>query len=555
MEALYKKYCKETFDENGRIQDIQLFCDDNFNFGYDVVDAIADEEPDKVALVWCGLHGEEKIITFGEMKEMSNRAANVFLNNGIKKGDRVMLILKRHYEFWFALVALHKIGAIAIPATHMLTTKDIMYRIQNVDIRAIVCTPDENMPEQVLEAQRHCPQLTNAFIVKEQKVGCIQFNDAMENASHSLDRIKTNASDYMLLYFTSGTSGEPKAVTHNFTYPLGHICTAKHWQNVVDNGVHLTVADTGWAKAAWGKIYGQWLCGSAVMVYDYDNFYANEMLKVIEKYKVTTFCAPPTLYKYLIRGKFEKYDLSSLKHVSTAGEALNPEILNIFKNKTGLTIMEGFGQTESTLIIGNFVGDTIKEGAMGRKSPMYNVRLLDEDGEFVTTPNTEGEIVILPDNNEHKQIGLFAGYYNNDAQYDYVWRGDVYHTGDRATFDEDGYYWYVGRTDDIIKSSGYRIGPFEVESVLMEHPSVLDVAVTAVPSKKRGSLVKATIILHKEYEPTDELKVELQDFCKKKAASYKFPRVIEFVDSLPKTPSGKIKRNEIRKQDEKRVWD
>ena len=554
MEALYKKFCREEFDENGRISKLELFCDDNFNFGYDVVDAIADEEPDKVALVWCGVHGEEKIITFGEMKEMSNRAANVFRNNGIKKGDRVMLILKRHYEFWYALVGLHKLGAVVIPATHMLTTKDIVYRIQNVDVRGIVCTPDENMPEQVLEAQRCCPNLTSVFIVKENKVGMIQFNEELEKASPVLDRVDTKKTDYMLLYFTSGTSGDPKAVTHDFTYPIGHICTAKYWHNVVNDGVHLTVADTGWAKAAWGKIYGQWLCGSAIMVYDYDNFYANEMLKVIEKYKVTTFCAPPTLYKYLIRGKFEKHDLSSLKHVTTAGEALNPEILNIFREKTGLTIMEGFGQTESTLILANLVGDVEKPGSMGRPSPMYNVKLLNDDGEFVTKPNEEGEIVIIPDKGT-KQIGLFAGYYNNDAQYDYVWRGNVYHTGDRATFDEDGYYWYVGRVDDIIKSSGYRIGPFEVESVLMEHPAVLDVAVTAVPSKKRGSLVKATIILHDEYEPIDELKVELQDFCKAKAASYKFPRVIEFVDSLPKTPSGKIKRNEIRKMDAKRVWE
>ena len=548
MVNFYKQFCSEGFDENNCLNSFSVRCPDNFNFGYDVVDVIAKQEPEKLALQWCNKRGDEKAFTFGQLSKLSNKAANVFLSHGIGKGDRVMLILKRHYEYWYIINALHKIGAVAIPATNMLTVKDMIYRIKAADIKSVVCTNEGHVADFLLEAQRECPDiLKTLFIVRQNKNGFINMSEQTDDASDVLDRIETKSTDPMIIYFTSGTTGEPKAVIHNHTYPLAHIITAKHWHNVKEGGLHLTVAETGWGKASWGKIYGQWLCGSAVMVYDFDKFDADELLAVIKKYKVTTFCAPPTIYRFLIRTDLSADDFGSVEYATTAGEALNYEVFRIFLEKTGLSIMEGFGQTETTLVLANLVNSTDRPGSMGKPSPLYKTALVDENDEFITDSRT-GELVILkPENGE--QIGLFCGYINDDEQYNYVWRNGMYHTGDTAYRDEDGYYWYVGRRDDIIKSSGYRIGPFEIESVLMQHPSVMEVAVTGVPSEIRGQVVKATIILNKGYEASDELKKELQEYVKHETAPYKYPRIIEFVDSLPKTISGKIQREMIRRAD------
>lgn len=548
MINFYKQFCDEGFDENNCLNSFSIHCPDNFNFGYDVVDRIASEEPEKLAMQWCNKAGDQKTFTFGDISKLSNKAANVFLSHGIKKGDKVMLILKRHYEYWYIINALHKIGAVVIPATNMLTVKDMIYRIKAADIKSVVCTNEGNVASFLSEAQAACSDiLKKMFIVRTNHDGFYNISEEIENASDTLVRIDTNIKEPFIIYFTSGTTGEPKAVIHNYTYPLAHIVTAKHWHNVKEGGLHLTVAETGWGKASWGKIYGQWLCGSAVMVYDFDKFVADELIDVIKKYKVTTFCAPPTIYRFLIRTNLTSEDFASVEYVTTAGEALNYEVYRIFLEKTGKSIMEGFGQTETTLVLGNLVNSTNRPGSMGRPSPLYKTALVDENDEFIEDTRT-GELVILkPDNNE--QIGLFSGYIDDDEQYKFVWRNGMYHTGDTMHRDEDGYLWYVGRRDDIIKSSGYRIGPFEIESVLMEHPSVMEVAVTALPSEIRGQVVKATIILNKGYDGTEELKHELQDYVKRETAPYKYPRIIEFVPSLPKTISGKIQREMIRRAD------
>lgn len=553
MIVIYQKYCKEVFDEDGILKNLEIKCEDSFNFAYDVVDVIAEETPDRTAVVWCDKHGEERTFTFGELRMLSNQAANVFRAHGIGRGDKVMLILKRHYQYWYALLGLHKLGAVAIPSTHMLTARDIAYRVKSAAIKVIVCTPEEKIPSYVAEVKKECPELGDCMMVNDASEGFCDFDQEIASADTVFERVETDREDSMLLYFTSGTTGEPKGVLHDYAYPLGHIITARYWQCVVDGGLHLTLADTGWAKAAWGKIYGQWLCGSAVMVYDYDHFYAHDILHIIEKYKVTSFCAPPTIYRYLVRAKLDKYDLSSLQQLTTAGEAMSEDTYQAFKKVTGLSIREGFGQTETTLTLANLRDAKLRVGSMGRPTPYYDIDIIDDAGHSVGACE-EGEIIIRP-KGQRRQIGLFSGYADDEEQYQYVWRDGIYHTGDLAYRDEEGYYWFVSRKDDVIKSSGYRIGPSEVENILEEHPAVLECAVTGVPSKKRGYLIKATIVLSAGYDACDELKSEIQDFVKSEAASYKYPRVIEFVESLPKTTNGKIRRDEIRRRDAVKIYD
>ncbi len=544
----YKQFCTETINANGTLTHFEVNYPTDFNYGYDVIDRIAEMDPNRTALVWCNKAGAKRSFTFGDIKRLSDKAANVFLAHGIQKGDFVMTILKRHYEYWYITIALHKIGAILIPATNMLTVKDMVYRINAANIKAMVCTNEGQVAEYAAAAKAQCPQLSQLYIVREKREGFISLTDEIEAASAELTRIPNLATDPMMVYFTSGTTGEPKAVVQDYTYPLGHIITAKHWQCVQVDRLHMTVAETGWGKTSWGKLYGQWLCGAAVFVYDFDKFIAKDLLDKLVEYKITTFCAPPTIYRFLVKEALENWDLSSIIHASTAGEALNFEIFKSFKDKTGLEIKEAFGQTETTLIIGNLAGGIDRPGSMGLPSPAYNIRLVDADNQFITAPGVTGEIVVIPPKNG-KQVGLFSGYIHEDELYQFVWRGGFYHTGDTAYLDEDGYLWYVGRNDDIIKSSGYRIGPFEIESCLMENPAVLECAVTGVPSATRGYVVKATIVLAKGYEPSDELAKELQDYVKHQTAPYKYPRIVEFVSEMPKTISGKIQREVIRQRD------
>jgi acetyl-CoA synthetase len=523
---------------------------ENFNFAYDVVDEIALDDPDKIAMVWCDDKGNEEIFTFRQMKYYSDKTANLFKSAGIRKGDPVMLILKRHYEFWFCTLALNKLGAITIPATHLLSTKDIVYRNNAADIKMIVCVPDSEVILHIEEAESKSPTLKLKMLIGEEREGWLNFTEGMENSSEKFKRPagheSTSNSDKMLLYFTSGTTGMPKMVNHDFIYPLGHIITAKYWQNVMNNGLHFTVADTGWAKSAWGKIYGQWLSGSAVMTYDYDKFVPKNLMQIIEKYKVTTFCAPPTIYRFLIKEELRNFDLSNLKYCVVAGEPLNPEVFKQFYEQTGIRLMEGYGQTECTVAVATYPWMNPKPGSMGMPTPGYDIDIVDEDGNPCEAGN-EGEIVIHTA--KSKPVGMFNGYYRDDKLTASVWKDGIYHTGDMAWCDEDGYFWFVGRADDVIKSSGYRIGPFEVESALMEHPAVLECAITAVPDPDRGQIVKATIVPSKNYQPSEELAKELQEHVKKVTAPYKYPRVVEFVTELPKTISGKIRRVQIRDED------
>ncbi|MBN1141705.1 MAG: AMP-binding protein, partial [Deltaproteobacteria bacterium] len=524
---------------------------DNFNFAFDVADVYAEQEPGKRALVWCDDHGGLRSFSFGEMKDLSNRAANFFLQCGIRKGDHVMLALKGHYSFWYCFLGLHKIGAIATPATHMLTTKDIVYRIEKASIRMIVAIDQGTLPDFIDEAEGktagslHCKALLGG-----KRQGWLDLETEIHRASGEFRRpsgeAATRNEDISLVYFSSGTTGFPKMVQHDFTYPLSHIVTAKYWQNCQDNGLHYTVADTGWAKVVWGKIYGQWICGSAVFVYDYDKFSAVNMAEMCTRYGVTTFCAPPTIYRFLIKEDLSRYDFSGLKYCVIAGEPLNPEIYERFLEFTGIRLMEGFGQTETTIQIGNFLWMDVKPGSMGKPIPFYDVKLLDADGS-VCDEGEEGEIVIGV--GAEKPLGMFTGYYREEERTQEVWHDGYYHTGDMAWRDEDGYYWFVGRADDVIKSSGYRIGPFEVESALIEHPAVLECAITGVPDPERGQIVKATVVLTKGYEAGESLKKELQNHVKNVTAPYKYPREIEFVKELPKTISGKIRRVEIRDRD------
>lgn len=551
MELIYKQYVEETFDENGVLSNLTVKVPENFNFSYDIMDKLAEKTPDKEALVWCDVDGDEKTFTFAELKTLSDKTANFLKAQGVRRGSKVMLILKRHYEWWYTVLALHKLGAACIPATNLLTKKDLVYRFNSAEVDTIIVTAKNDIAEYVDEAEKESASLKKKIIVRGEREGWVNFAQGVEQAdSHFKRPIGDQASqndDIFYLYFTSGTTGMPKMVAHDYTYPLGHIFTAKYWHNVQPDGRHITVAETGWAKAIWGKIYGQWLCETTVFVYDFDKFIPGDLLHILEKYKVTTFCAPPTIYRFFIQEDMSKYDLSSLKYATIAGEALNPEVFDKFKAATGIELMEAFGQTETAIQVATIVGMKPKPGSMGKPSPMYDVRIEDDDGVEVDT-GIVGEIVLHTDK---PAPGIFMGYYKDPEKTRSVWYDNVYHTGDLAWRDEDGYFWYVSRKDDMIKSSGYRIGPFEVESVLMEHPAVAECAVTGTPDPVRGQVVKATIVLAKGYKGGEALVKELQTYVKKNTAPYKYPRVVEFVEQLPKTISGKIRRTEIRGDEEK----
>lgn len=537
--SIYKRFCTEVFDENGSLSKITLDFPDNFNFGYDVVDVIADETPDKRAMVWCNTENEEHVFTFADIKKYSNKMANVFAKHGISRGDRVMVILKRHFEYWFAAIALHKLGAVMIPATHMLTVNDLVYRLNASKVKAIVCTAQNEVPQKIKEAVSKTDLNPLLFCVQKNVDGYEDLTTATENASEDFERIETNAKDPMLLYFTSGTTGYPKGVIHDYSYPLAHIVTAKYWHQAEDGGLHFTVAETGWAKASWGKLYGQWLVGSAVMVYDFDNFDPKQLTSIINRYGVTSFCAPPTVYRYLVRKGIP--DMPSLKHATTAGEMLAPEVFRKFYERTGLELSEGYGQTETTLLLANFAGNSPTEGSMGTPSPFYNIELRGKNGKKIGVGEI-GEVVIIPEE-EGRQVGVFSGYLDNKEQFEYVWRGGVYHTGDAAYMDEKGKYWFHGRFDDIIKTGGFRVGPYEVENVLMEHKAVVECSVIGVPDALRGQAIKAIIVLGKGYEASKELELEIRDFTNQRLAEYKWIRLIEFVEEMPKTISGKIQKS------------
>ncbi len=537
----------QDFADNFRIN-----VPENFNFAYDVVDYYAENAPDKVALVWCDDLGNDKIVTFTQMRDYSNRMANILVDNGIKKGDCILMTLKGRYEFWYCLVAMHRIGAIAVPATHMLTAKDFAYRFDKANIKMVISDDDGVMMDNIDKAYgQFSSQITTRMVLNSERSGWINLTATLQKASGHFARPKghkdTRNDDVIMVYFSSGTTGYPKMVQHDFAYPLAHIVTAKYWQNVIDDGLHYTVADTGWAKCVWGKIYGQWIAGSAVFAYDYKQFDAKKMLQMASKYKVTTFCAPPTVYRFLIKEDLSKYDFSSFMYCVVAGEPLNPEVYDKFLQYTGIKLMEGYGQTESTLQVFTFPWMTPKPGSMGKPNPCYDIHLLNGEGKECD-PGEQGEIVI--DTAIEKPLGLFSGYRAEPQRTIEVWYDGYYHTGDVAWKDEDGYFWFVGRADDVIKSSGYRIGPFEVESALVEHPAVLECAITGAPDADRGTVVKATIVLSKGYEPSDKLKKELQEHVKNVTAPYKYPRIVEFVKELPKTISGKIRRVEIRENDE-----
>ena len=550
MLDLNKNFVDEVYDENGLVVSYNLKCPDNFNFAYDVVDEIAAAEPDRRALLWCNPAGEEKIFTYGDLKYYSDKTANMLRSKGIGKGDMVMVILKRHYQFWFTILALHKLGAVIIPATFMLQKHDIVYRANAATIKAVICTGDGDIAENVDEALPECPSIETRIMVNGKRDGWDDFMTEMEKADSHLERVDTRADEPMIIYFSSGTTGNPKMAMHAHTYALAHLTTAKYWHDVTADSVHLTIADTGWGKAVWGKLYGEMFMESCVFVYDYDKFHASEILSILEKYKITSLCCPPTMFRFMLQEDVASYDLSALKYCTIAGEALNPDVFNKWYEATGIKLMEGFGQTETTLLIANRVGMEPKPGSMGKPIPHYNVDIVDEDGKSVP-PGVTGEIVVHTE--PEVPYGLFKGYYRDEKKTAEAWHDGLYHTGDTAWMDEDGYYWYVGRTDDVIKSSGYRIGPFEIESVLTEHPAVLECAVTGMPDPIRGNVVKATIVLKPGFEASDELKKELQTYVKTETAPYKYPRVIEFVDSLPKTVNGKIRRTEIRANDLKKL--
>jgi len=531
-------------DENGYLQKIDFKNEDKFNFAFDVVDAVANKEPDKLAMIHLDKNKVERRFTYNDMKRASNQCVNYFKSLGIKKGDRVMLVLKRHYQFWFAILALHKLGAIAIPATNQLVAHDLEYRFDAADISAIVCTNDGDVAHQVEIAEAKCPSLKTKILVGGKRDGWHDFDEEynLYSAHYYRDENSPCGNDLMLMFFTSGTTGYPKIAAHSYKYALGHYITAKYWHGVSENGLHFTISETGWGKALWGKLYGQWMCEGAVFTYDFDRFAASDILPMFAKYNITTFCAPPTMLRMMVKEDISKYDLSSIKHMTTAGEALNPEVYRQFEKATGLQIMEGFGQTELTLVIANLMGGSHKLGSMGKPTPLYDVDIVDADGNPVDDGET-GEIVVKT--SEKVPCGLFSGYYKNQEKTDEVWHDGYYHTGDTAWRDEDGFYWYVGRVDDVIKSSGYRIGPFEIESVIMELPYILECGVSAAPDEVRGQVVKASVVLVKGTEPTEELKKEIQMYVKEHTAPYKYPRIVEFKESLPKTISGKIQRNKL----------
>ncbi len=531
-------------EENGILKKITFQNEETFNFAFDVVDALAERKPEKLAMLHVSQDGTERRFTFRDMMKESARTANYFKSIGIKRGDRVMLVLKRHYQFWFSILALHKLGAVAIPATNQLLEKDFTYRFTSGKVKAVVCTADGDVSQAIDEAAVKCPDLEHKILVGGSREGWRDFNGEYTMFSSHFARTEDTpcGSDPMLMFFTSGTSGYPKLAAHNYKYPLGHFITAKYWHQVNPEGLHLTISDTGWAKALWGKLYGQWLCEAANFVYDFDRFDAEKILPLFAKYQITTFCAPPTMYRMLIKRDLSRFDLSSVEHASIAGEAMNPEVFRQFEKATGLQIMEGFGQSESTLMIGNLAGDSHKIGSMGKPVPLYDIHLLDPDGNDVE-PGESGEICVgiskgLP-------CGLAYAYEGNEEVTNETWKDGYYHTGDLAWKDEDGFLWYVGRADDVIKSSGYRIGPFEIENVIMELPYVLECGVSAAPDEVRGQVVKASIVLVKDFVGTDALRKEIQNYVKSRTAPYKYPRIVEFKESLPKTTSGKIIRKKL----------
>ena len=584
MRNINEKFVEETYSDTGQLIDFKVTAPDSFNFGYDVVDDIAENDPDRRAMVWCNPEGEEHVFSFADMRDWSNKTANFLAEQGIKKGDYVLVILRRHYQFWFVATALCKLGAIMVPATFMLKEHDLEYRLNEGHISSVICTNVGSIANVVDAVIDTCPTVKSRILVngagggltpvnehgemlipEGELLGCtlsgpqgvcaapairegwVDFNTGVRAASASFDRVPTSIKDPMLMYFSSGTSGQPKMVLHCGEYAVAHLMTAKHWHNVVPDGLHFTIADTGWGKAVWGKYYGQWLMEAAVLTYDYDRFDAHELLGLIAKYGVTTLCCPPTMYRMFSQVDVDKYDFSTLVYSTTAGEALNPDLFDFWKAHTGLTIYEGFGQTETPLTIANLRGSTPRSGSMGKPVPLYNTRILDDEGNFCKVGQT-GEICI---DISQGAPGIMMEYYRNPDKTAEAMHDGWYHTGDTAWCDEDGYYWYVGRNDDVIKSSGYRIGPFEIESVLLEHEAVLECAVTGVPDPLRGKAVKATIVLAPGFTGSSVLTKELQTWVKQKTAPYKYPRIIEYVDQLPKTVNGKIRRAAIRENDHK----
>ena len=550
MRDINLRYIRETFDEKGNLKHLDIDCPDSFNFAYDIVDDIAVNDPGRRALIWTDESGAERIFTFADIKKMSDKTCNYFASKGIAKGDFVMLVLKNNYQFWYVITALHKMGAVPVPATFMLKPHDIDYRIKAASIKAAVVTSLTDAADS-FDAAESTKELSCKFIVGGKRDGWLDFDSEVEKFSDKWERVPTHKTDRFLMYFTSGTSDNPKMAVHDQTYPLGHILLAKYWHQVDPDGIHWTVADTGWAKTAWGRLYSVWLMEGASFVFEFDRFDPHKILAMIEKYRITTFCCPPTMFRLYLNAGVEGYDLSSLKNCCIAGEALNPDTFNKWEEATGLRLMEAFGQTESSVIVGTIKGMTPKPGSMGRPSPQYRVEIVDEDGEPCEV-GEEGEIVVSI---EPRVPGIFVEYYRDPEKTTFTLRDGWHHTGDVAWKDEDGYYWYSGRNDDIIKSSGYRISPFEVESCALEHPAVLECAVTGVPDPVRGQLVKATIVLREGYEPTDVLKKEIQDYVKHNTAPYKYPRAVEFVKELPKSISGKVKRVDIRRKDSERKKD
>ena len=546
---MLEKYLPRTEFESYEdfIENYKVNVPEDFNFGFDIVDSWAERERDKLALCWCDDHGGERRFTFGDLSALSNRAANYFVSLGVGKGDVVMCVLRRRFEYWIAAVALCKIGAIIIPATMQLTSKDIIYRANAAEVKAVVCFSDSDgfIVSQMEQALPECPTIEIRILTPDAREGWLPFNEPLNGFPDAFARPsgsgRTISADPMLIYFTSGTTGMPKMVVHNFAHPLGHIVTAKYWQQVRENKLHMSVSDSGWAKFGWGKIYGQLICGAPVFAYDMDKFIPKSLMERLEKYRVATFCAPPTMYRFMLADGMEGYDFSAIEHCGNAGEPLSPEVFNKIKDVWGLEMYEGFGQSESSVLIANFQWFKPKPGSMGKPSPLYDIDIVDEDGE-PCEDGEEGRVIVRSTD----AVGLFRGYYRDEKMTAGAFAGGVYDTGDRAWRDPDGYYYFVGRNDDMIKCSGYRIGPFEVESVLAEHDAVLECAVTAAPDPKRGQVVKATIVLNKGWAPSGELVKELQEHVKKTTAPYKYPRIIEFVPELPKTISGKIKRAEIR---------
>jgi acetyl-CoA synthetase len=549
MSSVYEDYYKEIKDEYGNIVSIKTRCGDDFNFAYDVVRRYASMDPNKLALVHKSAAGEVTRLSFGDLERLSNKAAHVLRDMGVERGDAVMLLLKRRLEFWICILAIHKLGAVAVPTSHMVSAEDIHERVNIADCKIVIGVNSDGICEKIENAINETK--ARLLVVGDDYRSLPNLEFLMLQASDRLARVHTGVRDSMLYYFTSGTSGSPKAVIHDFSYPIAHIYTAKNWHGMRDGDLHLTVADSGWAKTAWGKLYGQWFIGAAILVYDYEQFYAADLLRLMEEQRVNTFCAPPTVYKYFVREDLDLYDLSALHAVTTAGEPMPAEVAEKFEQKTGLVVREGFGQTETALLICNPVyadpQETQKEGCIGFASPMYHVELVDEDLNPVEI-GEEGEIVIVPDGSSIP-IGVFRGYLGDKKLYRQAWRGGVYHTRDMAIRDDNGAFTFVGRNDDVIKSSGYRIGPSEVEDILMRHPAVFECAVTGYPSKNRGTLVKASIILKEGYEPGRELKNEITEFVKSRTAIYKYPRMIEFVEDLPRTSNGKISRARIRERD------